>query len=179
MQQSGDADPTVPTAPIRLSTASPLGQRLDALVRAAADVIDGAASASLVVDLHDLDDLDDGRPSPSAMVADSDPSLAALHAAERDAGDGPGIAARRSGEVVRISSTADEGPWDAFRQACRSIGVMSTASFAITVRGERQAVLTVYSPDYHAFDVEAIRSGRSIASEIGDALATVDDWSAI
>ncbi|MEO6125406.1 MAG: GAF domain-containing protein [Ilumatobacteraceae bacterium] len=151
----------------RLSAESLIGVRLHVLVDHAAASIDGASMAGLSVDLPAAG----GDDTKSVLVA-ADEGVWALHAVEIADGDGPGLTARRTGEVIRISSTADDGPWEMFREACRSAGIMSTASFAVTVGGQRVGVLNVYSDDYHAFDVDAIRAGRQIAREIAAAIET-------
>lgn len=161
-----------PASAVHLSASSTIGARLHALVDSATATIDGAASAGLAVDIGDA-------PDRTEFLIGSDDAVFPLHAAEAEDGDGPGMTARRSGEVIRISSTADDGPWEPFREACRNAGIMSTASFAITVGGQRLGALTVHSPDYHAFDVEAIRTGRQLAIDLAAAIeAAAGDWPA-
>jgi len=151
-----------------LPASSSVSAELHQFVDSAVESIDGATLAGLALDVP----LDSGN--MQQIVIDSSETVAPLHVVDTRDSDGPAATARLSGEVVRISSTADEGPWEAFRDACRAIGIMSTASFPISIGDERVGTLTVFSPDYHAFDVEAIRGGRRIAAGIADAIQAAD-----
>lgn len=157
------AETAHPSPTLALPSNSVIGAELHRLVHSAIESIDGATLASFACAV-DRDDC------IQEVVVDTSVEVASVHAADVGDESGPGATARESGEVVRISSMADGGPWEPFRDACRALGIMSTASFPISVGGQRPAVLTVFSPDYHAFDVEAIRTGREIAGAMSETL---------
>ena len=152
---------------IEVSDASDVGGELHRLVASVVDAIDGATGATVSLLVGDEGD-------QRYAVIDSADLVAPVREADLLDAHGPGATCRESGEVVRISSTADDGAWETFREASQAIGIMSTASFPISVAGVHSGALTVLSPDYHAFDVMAIRSGRQIAAELGQLVESAD-----
>jgi len=96
--------------------------------------------------------------------------------AQYDADDGPCLEAFRKGEIFRIGSMVNDGPWPAFRQACRKYGIMSTASFPMLIDGVVHGALNVYSHDYHAFGADEIRLCRSFAAQAGVVIANARSY---
>ena len=91
--------------------------------------------------------------------------------AQYDTGEGPCLDAFRTGEIHRVTSTEADGPWPAFRAACRAHGIMSTASFPMLIDDVRHGALNIYSTDSDAFGVDEIRTGRSFAAQAGVVVA--------
>jgi len=96
--------------------------------------------------------------------------------AQYDVDDGPCLEALRKGEIFRIGSMLNDGPWPAFRQACRKYGIMSTASFPMVIDGTVHGALNVYSRDYHAFGAEEIRLCRSFAAQAAMVIANARSY---
>ena len=128
--------------------------------------IDGAVHAGIVVGFSSPDVDREVR-----AFVNGDDVVRDLATAEYRSDDGPSLSARERGEIVRISSTVDDGPWPEFRAACAEHQIMSTASFPMSIDDVTSAALTVYSDDYHAFDVGAIRAGRLLAAEAAAIIA--------
>jgi len=96
-----------------------------------------------------------------------------------DVDDGPCLDALRKGEIFRINSMLNDGPWPAFRQACRKYGIMTAASFPMLIDGTVHGALNMYSQDYHAFGAQDIRQCRSFATQAGTVIANARSyWSA-
>jgi GAF domain-containing protein len=91
--------------------------------------------------------------------------------AQYDTGEGPCLDAFRTGEIHRVTSTEADGPWPAFRAACRAHGIMSTASFPMLIDDVRHGALNIYSTDTDAFGADEIRTGRSFAAQAGVVVA--------
>jgi GAF domain-containing protein len=99
------------------------------------------------------------------------PASPEVDRAQYETGDGPCLDAFRTGEIYRISSTAEEGRWPAFRAACRAHGIVSTASFPIVIDDVRHGALNLYATTPDAFDGDAIHHGRVFAAQAGVVLA--------
>ena len=91
--------------------------------------------------------------------------------AQYDTGEGPCLDAFRTGEIHRVTSTEADGPWPAFRAACRAHGIMSTASFPMLIDDVRHGALNIYSTDSDAFGADEIRTGRSFVAQAGVVVA--------
>jgi GAF domain-containing protein len=71
--------------------------------------------------------------------------------AQYDTGDGPCLDSLRHAQVYSIDSTAEDGPWPAFRQACASRGIRSTLSMPLVVDHGTVGAMNLYSRTDHAF----------------------------
>src|SRR5687768_8286314 len=58
----------------------------------------------------------------------TDPDSPEIDQAQYATGEGPCLDAFRNGEIYRIESTSEDGPWPAFRSACLDHGILSTLS---------------------------------------------------
>jgi GAF domain-containing protein len=137
---------------------------LDTLHRVATlavEAIDPAAYAGLTM-------LIDGE-MMTGVFTDAD--APEIDRAQYDTGEGPCLDAFRTGEIHRITSTEADGPWPAFRAACRAHGIMSTASFPMLIDDVRHGALNIYSTGTDAFGAEEIRMGRSFAAQAGVVVA--------
>jgi GAF domain-containing protein len=101
----------------------------------------------------------------------TDPTAPQVDQAQYDTGEGPCLDAFRTGEIYRITSTADEGRWPAFRAACRDHGIASTASFPIEIDDVRHGALNLYATTPDAFAGDEIHLGRSFAAQAGVVMA--------
>jgi GAF domain-containing protein len=95
------------------------------------------------------------------------PDAPEIDQAQYDTGDGPCLEAFRTGEIYRIASTAEDGRWPAFRDACRQHGIASTASFPILIDDVRHGALNLYATTPDAFGPDEIHLGRSFAAQAG------------
>jgi GAF domain-containing protein len=101
----------------------------------------------------------------------TDPTSPEIDRAQYDTGEGPCLDAFRTGEIYRIASTVDDGPWPAFRAACRQHGIASTASFPIEIDNVRHGALNLYATTVDAFTSDEIHLGRSFAAQAGVVMA--------
>ena len=101
----------------------------------------------------------------------TDPEAPEIDRAQYETGEGPCLDAFRTGEIHRVISTEADGPWPAFRAACRAHGIMSTASFPMLIDDVRHGAFNIYSTDTDAFGADEIRTGRSFAAQAGVVVA--------
>lgn len=101
----------------------------------------------------------------------TDPDAPEIDRAQYDTGEGPCLDAFRTGEIHRISSTEADGPWPAFREACRAHGIKSTASFPMLIDDVRHGALNMYSVTADAFGADELRAGRVFAAQAGVVVA--------
>ena len=135
----------------------------------AVDAIEPAVFASVTMSI-------DGAPRTGVFT---DPLAPEIDQAQYDAGEGPCLDAFRTGEIFRIVSTEQDGPWPAFRAASRVRGIRSTASFPMQVDGVRHGALNMYSQVEDAFGEHDIRLARSFAAQAGVVIAYARSyWSA-
>ena len=137
---------------------------LDTLHRVATlavEAIEPAAYAGLTM-------LIDGELMTSVFT---DPEAPEIDRAQYDTGEGPCLDAFRTGEIHRITSTEADGPWPAFRAACRARGIQSTASFPMLIDDVRHGALNMYSTKVDAFGAEELRTGRTFAAQAGAVVA--------
>src|SRR5687768_15864556 len=121
----------------------------------AADAVVPAAFCGLTM-------LVDGEPRTGVFT---DPASPEIDQAQYDSGNGPCLDSFRTGEINRIDSTADDGPWPEFRAACLEHGIMSTASFPMLIDDVRHGALNLYSKQQAAFGAEQIAIGRQFAAQ--------------
>ena len=146
---------------------------LDTLHRVAtlaADAVVPAAFCGLTM-------LVDGEPRTGVFT---DPASPEIDQAQYDSGNGPCLDSFRTGEINRIDSTADDGPWPEFRAACLEHGIMSTASFPMLIDDVRHGALNLYSKQQAAFGAEQIAIGRQFAAQAGIVIAYARSyWNAL
>jgi GAF domain-containing protein len=137
---------------------------LDTLLRIAelcVEAIESAAFASVTMLIDD---------TLGTGVA-TDPVAAVIDRSQYEVGNGPALEVYRTGEIQRVTSTVKDGPWPAFRAACRANEIMSATSFPLLIDGVGHGALNVYSNDYFGFGVPDIRTGRSFAEQAGAVIA--------
>jgi len=84
----------------------------------------------------------------------TDPTSPEIDQAQYDAGDGPCLAAFRSGVVTEIPSTVTDGPWPEFRRAAAAHGILSTLSLPMVVE------------DRAVFDCGDVRTPAELARDM-------------
>jgi GAF domain-containing protein len=89
--------------------------------------------------------------------------------AQYDSGEGPCLDALRDAKVYLIGSTAEDGPWPAFRRACAARGIRSTLSLPLVVDHRTVGAMNLYSYTEHSFGVD----DRDAASQFADQAAIV------
>ena len=137
---------------------------LDTLHRVATLAVEAIAPAAYA----GLTMLIDGAPTTGVFT---DPEAPEIDRAQYETGEGPCLEAFRTGEIHRVISTEADGPWPAFRAACRARGIMSTASFPMLIDDVRHGALNMYSTETDAFGADEIRTGRSFAAQAGVVIA--------
>jgi GAF domain-containing protein len=146
---------------------------LDTLQRVAslaADAVVPAAFCGLTM-------LIDGEPRTGVFT---DPSAPEIDQAQYDSGSGPCLDSFRTGEIYRIDSTADDGPWPEFRMACNARGIMSTVSFPMIIDDVRHGALNLYSKKEAAFGSDQLVLGRQFAAQAGVVIAYARSyWNAL
>lgn len=121
----------------------------------AAEAIESTAFASITVTI-------DGD-APSVVYTDV--QALEIERAQHDSREGPSVDAYRTARICRVPSTAANGEWPAFREACRTRGILSSASFPLAGEDLTLGAMTLYSTDYHAFGTHETRIGRSFADQ--------------
>ena len=110
----------------------------------------------------------DGEPRTGVYT---DPASPEIDQAQYDVGNGPCLDSFRTGEIVRLESTADEDRWPEFSQACLEHGIMSTISFPMVIDDVPHGALNLYSKQEAAFGSEQIATGRHFAAQAGVVIA--------
>jgi GAF domain-containing protein len=110
----------------------------------------------------------------------TDPEAREIDKAQYESGSGPCLDAFRTGEILRIESTAVDGPWPEFRRACLQRGIMSTASFPMLIDDVRHGALNMYSRHESAFGSAELVAGRHFAAQAGVVIAYARSyWNAL
>ena len=100
--------------------------------------------------------------------------------AQYESGRGPCLDSWRTGEINRIDSTADDGPWPEFRAACLAHGILSTASFPMLIDDTRHGAMNLYSRQRAAFGSGEVALGRQFAAQAGVVIAYARSyWNAL
>lgn len=82
-------------------------------------------------------------------------------------GDGPCLSALRAGHPIQVDDLSTEERWPGYAPAAVANGVRSVLAVPLTLEGEAQAVLNLYSDLPRGFstaDVETVRAFSKIAS---------------
>jgi GAF domain-containing protein len=91
--------------------------------------------------------------------------VADIDQAQYDTGDGPCVDAFRQGEAIVIGSTLESGPYPVFRAVAADHGMLSVASLPMNATEVTVGALNLYATRSHAFDDEAVRTGRTFADD--------------
>ena len=117
----------------------------------------------------------DGGPATPAFYGDG---ALALDRAQYASDDGPCLTAFRKGETVRIYAIATEsGRWPAFVAQAAELGVQSSLSLPLTVRGETVGALNLYSRSPAPFTDAHVELARVFAQQAAVAITNAEvDW---
>jgi GAF domain-containing protein len=88
-------------------------------------------------------------------------------------GDGPVLAAMRTGEFVLVSDLGRDRRWPGYANAAASHGVGSLLSVPIVSAGGSSAAINLYAPAAHAFTSEDVIRAGQYAREVARALRVV------
>lgn len=88
-------------------------------------------------------------------------------------GHGPCMQTMNTGEVVIVPDMASETRWGDYPAAVREIGLFSSLSLPLRVRGRSTGALNLYSKAPHAYTPSEISRGELFASGTASALAFV------
>jgi GAF domain-containing protein len=88
-------------------------------------------------------------------------------------GDGPVLAAMRTGEFVLVSDLGRDRRWPGYANAAAQHGVGSLLSMPIVAAGGSSAAINLYAPTAHAFTSEDIIRTGQYAREVARALRVV------
>jgi PAS domain S-box-containing protein len=119
----------------------------------------------------------DGSVAQEASFGDDEGYLANLKVStdpQDPLGHGPTGRALREGRTIvanRFLEDEQTGPW---RDTARRIGIQSTASVPVRVKGSVVAALSVYAREPDLFDTEIVRTLEEVAAEIGFGLETLE-----
>src|SRR5687767_2281892 len=131
---------------------SPLAESLSALARFF--VGDGTLKQTLQrvsemtvkavpgADLVGITMMVEGRERTAVFTDQASPEV---DQAQYDTGEGPCLDAFHHQRIYRIESTAEDGEWPAFRQACADHGIGSTLSLPLVVNKEGVGAMNLYS----------------------------------
>jgi GAF domain-containing protein len=115
----------------------------------------------------------DGKPGTGVFT---DPTAPEVDQTQYETGEGPCLEAFRSGEIMEIESTADDGPWPAFRAACLEHGLHSTLSLPLVVADDRVGALNLYASKARAFGDEDVEVARLFAAQAAIVLANAQAY---
>jgi GAF domain-containing protein len=101
----------------------------------------------------------------------TDPQSPEVDQAQYDSGEGPCLDALRDAEVYLIGSTAEDGPWPAFRRACVARGIRSTLSLPLIVDHGTVGAMNLYSHVEHSFGIEDREAASQFAAQAAVVLA--------
>jgi GAF domain-containing protein len=110
----------------------------------------------------------EGRQRTAVYTDDQAPDI---DRAQYDSGDGPCVAAFRTGTVTEIRSTSEPGEWMAFRQTAADYGIGSTLSLPLLVDTSSLGALNLYSKAERAFSAEDRETGGLFAAQAAIVLA--------
>jgi GAF domain-containing protein len=91
--------------------------------------------------------------------------------AQYDSGEGPCLDALRDATVYAIDSMAEDGPWPAFRRACRARGIHSTLSLPMIVDHGTVGAMNLYSRADHSFGLDDREAAMQFAGQAAIVLA--------
>jgi PAS domain S-box-containing protein len=119
----------------------------------------------------------DGSVAQEAAFGDDEGYLAGLKVStdgEDPLGHGPTGRALREGSTIVVNRYFEDERTRPWHDMARRVGIQSTASVAIRVKGNVVAVLNVYAGEADFFDAEIVRTLEEVAAEIGFGLETLE-----
>jgi GAF domain-containing protein len=129
----------------------------DTLTRIAHLPVDGVPSA----DLCGITMLVEGRQRTAVFT---DPLAPEVDQAQYDTGEGPCLDPFKRQQIFTIDSTAEDGPWPAFRRTAAAHGIASTLSLPMIVDERAVGAMNLYAHRERAFDDAAVDTGMRFAS---------------
>ena len=146
-----------------LDAASGTDETLQAVVRAAAQVIPGVDSVGIT------------HARPEERVVDvryaSDQLVIDLDGAQHSTGQGPGLDAASLGHTVLVDDFAGEQRWPQFSARARDLGAGSLLSLPLYMQAKSIAALNLYSRRAGAFDEDSQQIALLFATHAGICLA--------
>lgn len=136
-----------------------------AIVAAAVDAVHRAAYAGLLLV---------ERRQVTATVA-TDRVVSRIHQAQHDTGEGPAMTSLHQGRTVRVDDLAADPRWPRFTARAANLGVRSILAVHVSARRRDLGVLTLYSPDLHAFDDDTARIAELFAAHAAVATAAAQN----
>lgn len=115
--------------------------------------------------------LSDGRVTTAAA---SDGTTLQLDGAQYTTGEGPCLQAARTGTIVRVDDMAHDGRFPTFALESVRLGINSTLSLPLTVKGVSIGALNIYGEALKAFDEVSERLGLRFARQASATLANVE-----
>ena len=97
-----------------------------------------------------------------------------LDGAQYSNGEGPCLEAARTGEMVRIDDMAGDGRFPRFAAEALRLGINSTLSLPLLVKGVSIGALNIYGESLKAFDEQSERLGIRFARQASATLANVE-----
>ena len=107
-------------------------------------------------------------------AAASDGTTLQLDGAQYTTGEGPCLHAARTGTIVRVDDVANDGRFPLFALEAVRLGINSTLSVPLTVKGVSIGALNIYGEALKAFDEVSERLGLRFARQASATLANVE-----
>jgi GAF domain-containing protein len=107
-------------------------------------------------------------------AAASDGTTLQLDGAQYTTGEGPCLHAARTGTIVRVDDMANDGRFPLFALEAVRLGINSTLSLPLTVKGVSIGALNIYGESLKAFDDVSERLGLRFARQASATLANVE-----
>ena len=136
-----------------LVTDYPVEQMLDYLCKEMVEVL-GVDGAGVMVE----DENEQLR-----FVAASDDVIRHIEALQIELGEGPCLAAYKSGETVIVPDLRTDDRFPHFAPRAVDVGMVSMQSFALVAHDECVGALNMYSADATAIEEDAVEAGRVLA----------------
>jgi GAF domain-containing protein len=107
-------------------------------------------------------------------AAATDGTTLQLDGAQYASGEGPCLEAARTGKIIRIDDMAGDGRYPGFASEALRLGINSTLSLPLTVKGVSIGALNVYGEAIKAFDEVSERLGLRFARQASATLANIE-----
>jgi GAF domain-containing protein len=139
-----------------------LEDRLDQIVKTAMVIFDVAGAGLMLRDAE----------GQFHLVGASDEAGRALERAQQESGEGPGVEASRSGQIVAVDDLQRDLRWPGLDEAVVPLGVVSVLSAPVPIRGLGTGNLNVYDRIAREW-TEADRAGLSAFSGVAGAMLRI------
>jgi GAF domain-containing protein len=106
----------------------------------------------------------------------TDPASPEIDQAQYDTGEGPCLDAMRDRQVHGVESTAEDGPWPAFRRAAADHGIASTLSLPLVVDDAVVGAMNLYARVPRAFADDERDAGLQFAAQAAIVLANAQAY---